>query len=136
MNKDQFFLLLILLAFFALIFCSIYLIPILFARQRSKHFGLKIKFKQARFLAKNKCLKKDFLIGAKDILTVYPVNLDELVNHYYAGGDLKNLKSGINEMLMREKEPNIKVLIALDLTNKDLKIEVEKAEKNKWIFTY
>lgn len=37
-------------------------------------------------------------------------------------------------MAERNKEPNIKILIALDLAKHDLKAAVEKAEKNNWRF--
>ncbi len=117
-----------------MIFGSVYFLPILFAKVRSKKYGLKIDFKQAKSLAKNKCLKKDFLIGLKEIWEIYPIELDKIISHYYAGGNLNNLKIGISEMLLRNKEPNLIMLTALNLTNRDLKIEVEKAAKNEWRF--
>lgn len=134
MTIDQLILIIALLLLFALIFASVYFLPIAFAKLRSKSFGLKIDFNQAKLLAKNKCLTKDFLIAVKDIWAIHPTQLDILVHHYFAGGDLKNLKIGISEMIKRKKEPNIKMLTTLELAKRDLKSEVEKAEDNNWSF--
>jgi len=134
MTFDQIILTLLLLGIFTMIFGSVYFLPILFAKIKSQKFGLKLDFKQAHFLAKNKCLKKDFLIGLKEIWNIYPIELDKLISHYYAGGNLENLKVGISEMKLRNKEPDLVMLTALDLINRDLKIEVEKAANNEWKF--
>jgi len=134
MTFNQIILTVFLVAIFTLIFGSVYFLPSLFAKVRSHKYGLKLNFKQAKTLAKNNCLKTDFLVGVKEIWEIHPIQLDKLVNHYYAGGDLMNLKIGVSEMIQREVEPNINMLTALDLVNRDLKAEVEKAERNNWIF--
>ena len=136
MTFDQIILIVILLVFFTIIFSSVYFLPILFAKVRSQKFGLKLNFKQAQTLAKYKCLKKDFLIGLREVWEIYPIELEKAVSHYYAGGNLINLKIGISEMKSRNKEPDIIMLTALDLTNRDLKIAVEKAAKNDWSFEF
>ena len=119
-----------------LIFASVYVLPIAIAKLRSKSLGLNIDFNQAKLLAKNKCLTKDFLFKVKEIWAVHPTQLDILIHHYFAGGDLNNLKIGILEMTKRKKEPNIKMLTTLELAKRDLKSEVEKAERNNWRFEY
>ncbi len=70
-------------------------------------------------------MTKDFLIEVREVWEIYPIQLDNLVNHYYAGGNLKNLKVEISEMIKRKKEPK-----------RDLKTEVEKAERNNWMFEF
>ncbi len=134
MTIDQLFLILALLLIFGLTFGSVYFLPIFITLLRSRHYGLNLDFKQGRILVKNLCAKKTFLIEVREIWNVYPVQLDTLVGHFHAGGDLSNLKLGISEMAERNKEPNIKILIALDLAKHDLKAAVDKAEKNNWRF--
>ena len=136
MTIDQFILIIALILLFALIFGSVYFLPIAFDKLRSKKLGLKIDNKQARILAKNKCLTKGFLIAVKEIWELYPIELDILITQYFAGGDLQSLKFGISEMIKRKKEPNINMLTAMNLAKRDLKLEVEKAEKNNWNFEF
>ena len=106
MTIDQFLLIIALILLFVLIFGSVYFLPIAFAKMRSKKLGLKIDNKQAKMLAKNKCLTKDFLIAVKEIWEFYPIELEILVTQYFAGGDLQSLKIGISEMIKRKKEDN------------------------------
>jgi len=134
MTFNQIILTVFLVAIFTLIFGSVYLLPSLFAKMRSHKYGLKLNFKQAKTLVKNNCLKADFLVGVKEIWEIHPIQINKLVDHYHAGGDLINLKVGVSEMIQREMEPDINMLTALNLANRDLKIEVEKAERNNWMF--
>lgn len=136
MLKNQIIIVILLTAIFSVIFGLAYLLPIFFAKTRTKHYGLEINFKQARFLSKNKCLQKDFIIGVREIWKIYPLELDKLVNHYFAGGDLDNLKIGINEMLVNNKKPNLTMLTAMDLAKRDLKTEVGKAILKDWKFEF
>ncbi len=136
MTIDQIFLILGLILFFGLIFGSVYFLPIFITVLRSRSYGLNLNFKQGKFLVKNHCVKKEFLIGAHEIWKIYPVQLDKLVSHFHAGGDLNNLRIGISAMTQRNKEPNINMLTALDLVNHDLSAVVEKAEKNNWRFEF
>jgi len=136
MTIDQFILIIALILLFALIFGSVYFLPIVFVKLRSKKLGLTIANKQAIMLAKNKCLTKDFLIAVKEIWEFYPIELNILVTQYFAGGDLQTLKIGVSEMIKRKKEPNINMLTALNLAKRNLKLEVEKAEKNNWNFEF
>lgn len=136
MTIDQLFLIIALLLFFGLIFGSVYFMPILFTKLRSYYYGLNLDFKQSKIIAKSYCAHKDFLIGTREIWKVYPVELERLVSYFNAGGNMNNLKNGISEMVFREKEPNITMLTALSLAKQDLKIAVEKAEKNNWKFEY
>jgi uncharacterized protein YqfA (UPF0365 family) len=136
MTIDQIILIVALIVLFALIFGSVYFLPIIFAKIRSNVLGLKIDFRQAKLLAKKQCLTKEFIIGVKEIWEIYPVKLDKLVSHYFAGGNLNNLKSGISEMNKRNKEPDINMLTIFDLAKRDLKAEVEKAEKKDWKFEF
>ena len=136
MTFDEFLFIVALILLFTLIFGSVYFLPIAITILRSKIFGLKISLGQAKILVKNKCVSKVFLIGVKNVWEVYPIQLDKLVNHYFAGGDLNNIKNGVSEMIKREKEPNINILTTLDLAKRDLKSEVEKAERNNWNFEF
>lgn len=136
MTLDHIFLILILLLIFGLIFGSVYLLPIIMTMLRSRYYGLKLNFRQCRLLAKSYCAQKDFLIGTREIWKVYPVQLDKLVSHFNAGGNLNNLKVGVSEMILRNREPDINKLSVLDLAKKDLKIEIAKAEKNNWNFGF
>ncbi|BDD01481.1 hypothetical protein PEPS_37610 (plasmid) [Persicobacter psychrovividus] len=117
---------------FALIFGSVYFLPIVFALIRAKSFGLKLNFKQAQTLTKDKCLHKDFLIGLRDIWDIYPFELHKLTDHYLAGGDFKNIKKGLLEFRKRNREPNEWFLTTFDLAKRDLANEISKAEKNDW----
>ena len=132
MTIDQIILITGLIFLFALIFGSVYFLPILFAKIRAKSFGLKINFEQAKILAKDKCLQKDFLIGVRDIWAIYPFDVRKLTNHYLAGGDLINIKNGLVEFRNKNKEPNEWFLTTFDLAKRDLKKEVEKAQQNDW----
>jgi uncharacterized protein YqfA (UPF0365 family) len=132
MTLDQLLLIVAFILLFAFIFGSVYILPIAFALVRAKAFGLKLNFKQAKTLAKDKCLQKDFLIGLREIWEIYPFSLYKLTDHYLAGGDLKNIKNGLIEFDKRNKEPNEWFLTTFDLAKKDLKREIEKAEKNDW----
>jgi uncharacterized protein YqfA (UPF0365 family) len=77
-------------------------------------------------------LQKDFLIGLRGIWEIYPFAVNKLTNHYLAGGDFQNIKNGLIEFEKRNKEPNEWFLTTFDLAKKDLKKEIEKAEKNDW----
>jgi len=132
MTVDQFILIVVLILFFALIFGSVYLFPIIFAKMRARSFGLKLDFKQARILSKDKCLQKDFLNGLYEIWEIYPFDINKMTSHYLAGGNLENIKNGLLEFKKRNKEPNEWFLITFDLAKRDLKIETIKAEKNDW----
>lgn len=136
MTIDQIILIIVLIILFAVVFGSVYFLPIAFAKIRSNVLGLKLDFRQAKLLAKKQCLTKEFIIGVREIWEIYPVQLDKLVSHYFAGGNLNNLRSGISEMNKRKREPNINMLTVLDLAKRDLKAEVEKAEKNDWKFEF
>jgi hypothetical protein len=98
--------------------------------------GLMDEFDKELNNNKNKCLSKDFLIAVKEIWELYPVKLDILVTQYFAGGDLQSLKVGISEMIKRKRRPNINMLTAMNIAKRDLKLEVEKAEKNNWNFEF
>lgn len=136
MTLDQFLLIVALILLFALIFGSVYFLPIVFAKMRAKSFGLKLNFAQAKTLARDKCLQKDFLIGLREIWEIYPFEINKLTNHYLAGGDFQNIKNGLIEFEKRNKEPNEWFLITFDLAKRDLKKEIEKAEKNDWKYEF
>lgn len=118
----------------ALTFGIVYFIPILFAKIRAMTFGLQIDFKNAKILAKDKCLQKDFLTGLKEIWEIYKFDLRKLTNHYLAGGDLQNIKNGLIEFQKYKKEPDEWFLTTFDLAKRDLIAEIAKAEKNDWKF--
>jgi uncharacterized protein YqfA (UPF0365 family) len=132
MTIDQFILIFAIILLLALILGSVYLLPIVFAKIRAKSFGLMLNFSQAKILAKDKCLQKDFLIGLKEIWKIHPFEVNKLTNHYLAGGDFQNIKNGLIEFKKRNKEPNEWFLTTFDLAKRDLKTEIEKAEKNDW----
>lgn len=44
----------------------------------------------------------------------------------------QNIKNGLIEFEKRNKEPNEWFLTTFDLAKRDLKKEIEKAEKNDW----
>lgn len=132
MTIDQLILIVALILLFALIFGSVYFLPIVFAKIRAKSFGLKLNFVQAKTLAKDKCLQKDFLIGLRDIWRIYPFEVNKLTSHYLAGGDLQNIKNGLIEFKKKNKEPNEWFLTTFDLAKRDLRNEISKAEKNDW----
>jgi uncharacterized protein YqfA (UPF0365 family) len=132
MTVDQLILITGLIFLFALIFGSVYFLPIVFALIRAKSFGLKLNLKQAKILTKDKCLQKEFLIGLREIWEIYPFELHKLTHHYLAGGDFQNIKNGLLEFRKRNKEPNEWFLTTFDLAKRDLRNEISKAEKNDW----
>jgi len=132
MTVDQFLLILALIILFVFILGSVYFLPIVFAKIRANLFGLRLNFRQAKILAKDKCLQKDFLIELREILDIYPFEVSKLTNHYLAGGDLRNIKNGLVEFKNRNKEPNEWFLTTFDLAKRDLIKEIIKAEKNDW----
>lgn len=132
MTIDQLILIAGLIFLFALIFGSVYFLPIVFAFIRAKTFGLKLNYREAKTVAKDKCLQKDFLIGLREIWDIYPFELHKLTHHYLAGGDFQNIKNGLVEFKKRNKEPNEWFLITFDLAKRDLRKEILKAEKNDW----
>lgn len=136
MTIDHILLIFALIIIFGLIFGSVYFLPILMTKLRSHRYGLKLDFRQSKILAKNYCAHKDFLVGTREIWKIYPVQLERLVSYFNAGGNMNNLKIGISEMLLKEKEPDITMLTALSLAKQDLKVAVEKAEKNNWKFAF
>ena len=136
MTPNLIILIFLLVLFFTLIFGLVYLIPIVFAKYRAKSFGLEIDFRNAKILAKDKCLQNDFLIGLREIWDIYPFDLRKLTHQYLAGGDLQNIKNGLIEFENRNKEPNEWFLITFDLAKRDLKEEIVKAEKNNWKFEF
>lgn len=111
-----------------------YFLRILFAVIIAKRQGLNLSMKQARFLWKHLCLRKDFLIGVREIWSLYPMPLEKLTMHYLAGGNLKNIKIGLYEFSIRNKKPDIWFLTTFDLAKRNLVEEIEKAEKNDWKF--
>ncbi len=124
----------LMILFLAFIFGCVYFLPIVFAKYRAKAFGMHIDFKNAKILAKDKCLQKDFLIGLREIWVIYPFDLSKLTTQYLAGGDLQNIKNGLIEFKNHNKEPNEWFLTTFDLAKRDLKEEITKAEKNNWKF--
>lgn len=136
MTVDQYILILIFILLFTSILGIVYFFPILFTKIKTQNHGLKLSYEQTRILAKSKCLKNDFIIELKEIWNIYPVQLEKLINLYYAGGDLSKLRNGIISMISRGKEPDIDMLSALNLARKDLLIEIERAEKNNWKFEF
>ncbi len=131
---NQIILISLLILIFTLIFFSVYFIPVLFAKIIARTNGLTLNWKQAKFVAKNYCLKKDFLIGVKEIWSLYPIPIEKLVSQHLAGGDLKNIKNGLYEFSIRKKEPDIWFLTTFDLAKRNLVKEIDKAEKNDWKF--
>lgn len=134
MNFDQLILVFAILTFIALIIGIVYYFPILFAKIRAGSFGLNLSYNDSKILAKDKCLQRDFLLGLREIWDIYPFELRKLTNHYLAGGNLYNIKSGLIEFKKRNKEPNEWFLTTFDLAKRDLVEEISKAEKNEWKF--
>lgn len=106
MTIDQIILIAGIVFLFALIFGSLYFLQIIFALIRARSFGLKLNIRQAKTVAQDKCLNKDFLVGLREIWEIYPFELQKLTHHYLAGGDFKNIKNGLVEFKKRNKEPN------------------------------
>ena len=131
---NQIILISLLILIFTLIFFSVYFIPVLFAKIIARTNGLTLNWKQAKFVAKNYCLRKDFLIGVKEIWELHPIPIEKLTTHYLAGGNLNNIKNGLIEFDIRNKEPDIWFLTTFDLAQRNLPKEIEKAEKNDWKF--
>lgn len=134
MTLDLFTLIALLIILFALIFSSVYYVPVFIAKIIAAKNGLKLNLKQAKIVSKNHCLKKDFLIRVKEIWNLHPIPIEKLTMHYLAGGDLGNIKHGIYEFKVRNKEPDIWFLMTFDLAKRNLTKEIEKAEKNDWKF--
>jgi len=124
----------LLILIFGLIFLTFYFIRILISFIQANRYGLKVNYKQAKVLWKESCLKKEFLIGVKEIWELYPIPIEKLTMHYLAGGNLNNIKNGIIEFNLRKKEPNVWFLTTFDLAKRNLPKEIEKAEKNNWRF--
>lgn len=124
----------LLILIFESIFLTFYFIRILISFIKANRYGLKINYKQAKVLWKESCLKKEFLIGVKEIWELYPIPIEKLTMHYLAGGNLNNIKNGIIEFNLRKKEPNVWFLTTFDLAKRNLPKEIEKAEKNNWRF--
>jgi uncharacterized protein YqfA (UPF0365 family) len=134
MNNNHIILIIFLILFFSTLLLIVKYLPVLFAKLRTTYFGLNLTFKQCEHLMKNFALKKDFLIATKEILNLIEVPIEEITSHYLAGGNMNNLTIGLKEMKTRNQKINFKTLSTLDLAGKDLIIEINKAEKNNWIF--
>jgi uncharacterized protein YqfA (UPF0365 family) len=132
MTIDMILVIAVMILLFVLIFSSVYFVPILITRIRAKSLGLDLDFKQARILVKNRCVKKKFMIGLRDIWTIYPFDINKMTMHFLAGGDLQNLKNGLVEFKNRDKQSNEWFLTTFDLAKRDLVQEILKAEKNDW----
>jgi hypothetical protein len=133
MNTDIIILVLILLAFFGVLFWFVKQFPIYFAKYRAKSFGLELSKEEASIVQQGFCLQKDFLKGAKAILDLKQIPIERLVTHYLAGGNLQNISNGILELQKRQREVNFNDLSAIDLMGKDLKFEIENSGLEKSI---
>ncbi len=102
--------------------------PIYFAKYRAKSFGLELTKDEALIVQNGFCIKKDFLVGAKGILDLKQVQIEKLVNHYLAGGNLENVRRGILELQKRQKDVDFATLSAIDLAGKDLKYEIKNSD--------
>ena len=134
MNVDTFILIILLGTIFCLIFATVYFFPIFLAKFQASRHGLKLTFKQSKFIAKNYCTKKEFFIGVKGIWGLTNIPIEKLVPHFQAGGNLLNIKNGLTELKMRNKEIDFQTLAIFDLAGRNLILEVEKAEKRNWKF--
>ena len=82
----------LLISIFGIIFLTFYFARILISLIQANRYGLKVNFKQAKVLWRDSCLKKEFLIGVKEIWDLYPIPIEKLTMHYLAGGNLSNIK--------------------------------------------
>ncbi|WP_162054536.1 flotillin-like FloA family protein [Pontibacter pamirensis] len=128
MNTDFILLVLILLTFFGGGLWLVKQFPIYFAKYRAKSFGLELTKDEALIVQNGFCIKKDFLVGAKGILDLKQVQIEKLVNHYLAGGNLENVRRGILELQKRQKDVDFATLSAIDLAGKDLKYEIKNSD--------
>jgi len=134
MNIDKFILTILLVTVFCLVFLTVYFFPIFLAKFQASRHGLKLTYKQSKFIAKNYCIKKDFFVGVKGIWGLSNIPIEKLVPHFHAGGNLSNIKNGLTELKMRNKEIDFQTLAIFDLAGRNLTLEVEKAEKRNWKF--
>ncbi|MFA7290425.1 MAG: hypothetical protein WC055_16235 [Melioribacteraceae bacterium] len=124
----------VLILIFGLIYLMFYFTRILISLIQANRYGLRVNLKQAKVLWRDSCLKKEFLLGVKEIWDVYPIPIENLTMHYLAGGNLNNIKNGLVEFSLRNREPNVWFLTTFDLAKRNLPDEIDKAEKNDWKF--
>jgi uncharacterized protein YqfA (UPF0365 family) len=73
-------------------------------------------------------------LTVKEIWVWTNIPVDKLTTHFNAKGDLTNLRDGIIQMKQKNKDIDFSTLSAFDLAGRDLKAEIEKAEKRNWVF--
>ncbi len=120
--------------FITTIFGTIYFLPTMLTKWRASTLGLDLTYGQARIITKAFCNKKEFLLTVKEIWVWTNIPVDKLTNHFNAKGDLTNLRDGIIEMKQKNRDIDFSTLSTFDLAGRDLKEEIEKAEKRNWVF--
>jgi uncharacterized protein YqfA (UPF0365 family) len=120
--------------FIVTIFATVYFLPTMLTKWRASTLGLDLTYRQARIVTKDFCNKKEFLLTVKEIWVWTNIPVDKLTTHFNAKGDLTNLRDGIIQMKQKNKDIDFSTLSAFDLAGRDLKAEIEKAEKRNWVF--
>lgn len=129
MDTDFIILIAILISFFGLLIIFVHYVPKLIIKFRSKSFGLKLNLKQATIIQKSQCANKEFFNNVKEIQSIATIPTEKLAVHLISGGDLTNIKNGITELKNNNLEINFSIILAIDLTNKDIKNEVIKSQE-------
>ncbi len=133
MNLDIIILITILIVFFGLLFLTVNYLPRIIIKQKAKAYRIKIDLTQAAFLQKSQCANKEFFKNVRAIWDIETIAIEQLASHVLASGNLTNIKNGITQLKSQNLDINFSILSAIDLTNRDIKTEVEKSKEIKTI---
>ncbi len=133
MNLDIIILIAILIIFIGLLLLAVIYLPRIIIKQKAKAYGIKIDLNQAAFLQKSQCVNREFFKNVRAIWDIETIAIEQLASHVLAGGNLANIKNGITELKKQNLGIDFSIISAIDLTNRDIKIEVEKSKEIKTI---
>lgn len=135
MNWDLTVFLLILFSLFIGLILFVKKGPIYFAKYRANTFGLGLTMEEAEIVQKMFCIRKEFFEGVKGIWEQHKIPIEKLTNHYLANGNLDNIKEGIKELKIRNRNIDFNILSAIDLAGMNLKSEIIACDQEQFVQT-
>lgn len=106
----------------------VYFLPRYIIQLRAKIKGLKITSREAYIIQKSMCTKDGFFEDVIGIWNLKKIPIENLTSHVLAGGSLVNLLDGFKELKQLNKEVSFSVLSAIDISGKNLRNEIKKAD--------
>lgn len=126
--------LLLIIPFLFLMLALPFVLPILKTLYWARNAGVNLSLEQAAGMAIRKVGSKEFFIAVKGIQDCYDVPIEDLETHFLAGGNMINLMKGIQLMHKKKGPLHFRQLSALNLVERDLIVEINKAEQKGWVF--